>query len=159
MQIMKKPMTPSVMGYQNLQPLPNLPTSITTLPNFSKPYISESPIKTQIMSKNFDISPANISNISATRPFRSVFPNPIYITKTKVDENLVQMDDDEQTSRSVSDISSYNNYQNQNQGQRNDDVPFNAVNGQYSSNYNSMGNTHNQHNQGGYNQSSGYAHQ
>lgn len=147
-QSIKKPGTPLV-AYQNLHSLPKFPTSITTLPNFSKPYISESPLKSQTMSKNFDIPPVNISNISTTRPFRSVFPNPIYITKTKVDENLVQMDEDEPTSRSVSDISSYNNYQNQ--GQRNEEVGFNGVNGHYN-NYNSMGN---RHDESGYNQAHG----
>ena len=62
-----------------------------------------------MLSKNFEINPINVSNISATRPFRSVFPNPTYSTKTKVDENLVQVDEDDQTNRSISDLSQYNN--------------------------------------------------
>ena len=61
------------------------------------------------MSKDFDISPVNVSNISATRPFKSAFPNSIYITKTRVDQNLVQVEQDDQTSRTVSDLSQYNN--------------------------------------------------
>ncbi len=114
-----KTFTPNMPMYQNYQPLvplSSLSTTITNIPNFTKPsYIAESPVKNQILSKNFDISPANLSNISATRPFRSVFPNPVYVTKTKVDENLVQVDEDDQTSRSISEMSQYNNQPAQSQ--------------------------------------------
>lgn len=97
-------------NYQPLAPLTTFPNTANNIPNFGKPsYILESPVKNQILSKNFDIKPVNISNISTTRPFRSVFPNPTYTTKTKVDENLVQVDDDDQTSRSISDLSQYQN--------------------------------------------------
>ena len=86
--IMSKPIIPNVPIYQNYQvsaPLSNLPSNVNNLPNISKPYIAESPVKNQILSKNFDIPPANLSNISATRPFKSIFPNSFYVTKTKVD--------------------------------------------------------------------------
>jgi hypothetical protein len=102
-----KPLAP----LQPLAPLTTFPNTANNIPNFGKPsYILESPVKNQILSKNFDLKPVNISNISTTRPFRSVFPNPTYTTKTKVDENLVQVDDDDQTSRSISDLSQYQNH-------------------------------------------------
>jgi len=73
-------------------PLSNLPSNISNLPNFGKSFLSESPIKLQSLGKNYNISPAAVSNISMSRPLRNVFPNPFYETRTKVDENLVQVD-------------------------------------------------------------------
>jgi len=119
--IPKKNFTPNLTSYQNYQPtlpLSALPTNITNVASFSKPsFIAESPVKNQVLSKNLDITPSNVSNISATRPFRSVFPSPTYVTRTRVDENLVQVEEDDQTSRSVSELSQYNNTNFSAQGQ------------------------------------------
>ena len=45
-------------------------------------YIEGSPYNKQ---NNFDIKVVNVSDISNTRPLRSIFPNPYYSNKTKVD--------------------------------------------------------------------------
>lgn len=98
-------------------------------------------MKNQLLAKNFDIQPVDVSNISATRPFRSIFPNPVYVTKTKVDENLVQVDEDDQTSRASDFSSSYTNTQNQ--FAKNEAFQFSATSGQYNSN-NQLGSAFNQ---------------
>jgi hypothetical protein len=56
--MMKKPIgaTTTVPSYQNYQtplPISSLPSSIPTLPNFTKQFIAESPVKNQIVAKNF----------------------------------------------------------------------------------------------------------
>jgi hypothetical protein len=44
--------------------------------------------------KNDNIAPVKISDISLTRPLKSFFPNPNYIVKTKIDENLIVVEDE-----------------------------------------------------------------
>jgi hypothetical protein len=43
--------------------------------------------------KNDSIIPIKISDINFTRPLKSFFPNPNYIVKTKIDENLIVVED------------------------------------------------------------------
>lgn len=52
---------------------------------------------TQIGNQQPSIAPLRPSNIDMTRPTRNIFPCDIYETKTKFDENLIiMMEDDEE---------------------------------------------------------------
>jgi hypothetical protein len=43
-----------------------------------------------------NFTPVKVSNIDYTRPTKNVFPTPFYQEKTKIDENLVVVEDDDE---------------------------------------------------------------